>query len=213
MTARPKRDKRAGVALIWALVMATVALTLMAGFVAFSHGNQRLAAGLVKSYRDEAALFAVRERLRPRIARAMEVDGTGQTSDLALDGSPVEVMEAGQVWTMAVQDVEGLIDPYLTAPEVLARLPGGADLVARRDRMLARLPPGARFVPLELTLRQMGVTGEMAGLFTGSASLGHPRLRTAPAGLQGVLQGLPPGLREGEQVRRVGVVGSKRTDW
>jgi hypothetical protein len=206
----PSRQRKSGAALFWAIVMATIAMTLMTGFVTFNSGNQKLAARLLSSYRDDLANFAVIEQLKPQIAAAMESWQNGQDSEaLLLDGTPFVVREADRDWKVQVQDVEGLIDPYLVADDLLHQLPVFGGLVQRREAMLSQLPPGGRYEPLELTLRSLDLPPEFAHLFTQSSSFGYPRATTAPRDLVAMIGGLVPGFRDGEQVRTVVITISR----
>jgi hypothetical protein len=209
----PTRGRKNGVVLLWALVMSSIALVLMSGYVSLTYGNQRLAAGLVGAYRDDAAAFAISERLIPAIAQAMENSQIDPREGfLPLDGTAISMIEDGRTWVVQVQDVEGLVDPYLASPEILTRLPNAAGLAQSRDEMLAQLPPGGRYPVIELTLRRLGVPPQSADLFTQSSSFGYPRLQTAPLELRSALQGIGLGLRDAEQVETVRISISRKKE-
>jgi hypothetical protein len=106
-----------------------------------------------------------------------------------------------------VQDVEGQVDLYLAAPDLLAVLPiDAAATVTARDRALGRLQPGARFPTLAMTLAQFGIEPQaVKGLVTQSSRSGALRIATMAPDLRDRAANLPPGVREGEQVTLVAV--------
>ena len=184
------------------LLPTLAALLLLAGLVVLlqsrSQSNLRLLARLTAELEDQVAQDALHDRLRILVAEGM---AGGETP--ALDGTPFTLAQNGATWEIRLQDVEGLVDLYLAAPDLLARLPADT---THRSAALAALPPGQRYPVLPMTLAQFGIdAGSVAGMVTQSAHTGFLRLSTQPKELRPLTADLFPGPREGEQITQVAI--------
>jgi hypothetical protein len=164
--------------------------------------NIRMMARLTADLQDQATIDAIYQRMRGLTADAM----TGTVDERpTLNGESFLIAEGGKTWLVKVQDVEGMVDIYLSPPETLALLPIDANaFAASRERALAKLLPGERFPSLAASLARFGADGvNLKGLATQSSQSGSLRLSTLPQGLRSGAAGMAPGVREGEQVVRV----------
>lgn len=153
----------------------------------------------VQSSRD-----AVYERLRGLVADAM----TGMVdSRPKLNSDDFLITDGDRQWTVQAQDVEGLVDVYLSPPETLALLPiDPTALAAARTRSLFQVPPGARFPTLSASLARFGLDASaLAGMVTQSSQGGSLRLATMPQMLQAHVGDMPPKASGSEQAIRVAV--------
>ncbi len=180
------------------LLLAVLTLTLQTRTAA----DLRLLARLTDDLETQAAKDSLTDRLRIPLAAALTGD-PGAT--LKLDSTALILTEASRDWEVRVQDVEGQVDLYLAAPDLLALLPIDARSVAdTRATELAALPQGARFPVLPMTAARFGLdAAQFDGLITQSSTTGMLRLRTTPEPLR--TASLLPGPREGEQVTRVAI--------
>lgn len=166
------------------LLLASMALLLQSRGAA----TARVLAGIERHHRealDEAgALEVVRALL------ASSAPGDIARSDLPrLDGSPFVLPLNGTSWEVRATDVEGLIDLYLSPPEVLALLPAeAAGIDARRAALLEGLPPGTRFPSEAQTLARLGfdaaARARLAPLVTQMARTGEINPDLAPASIR-----------------------------
>ena len=178
------------------------ALLLLAALILMlqsrSQSNLRLLARLTADLEDQVSKDALHDRLRVLIAEGMAGSKTP-----ALDGTPFTLTQSGETWEIRLQDVEGLVDLYLAAPNLLARLPADT---SRRSSALADLPPGQRYPTLAMTLARFEIDADaVAGMVTQSARTGFLRLSTQSAELRPFTTGLVPGPRETEQITQVAI--------
>jgi hypothetical protein len=163
-----------------------------------SQSNLRLLSRLTAELEARPATDAIYDRLRPMVADAM-----ARTGGPAVDGTPFTLTQNGDTYEIRVQDVEGLIDVYLAAPDLLSRLPTDT---SARSAALADLPPGQRYPVLPMTLARFGIdAGATLGLVTQSGQTGFLRLMTQALALRPLTPDLSPGPREGEQVTQVAI--------
>ncbi|CAN1484508.1 hypothetical protein MCELHM10_00004 [Paracoccaceae bacterium] len=184
------------------LLPTLAALLLLAALVVLlqsrSQSNLRLLSRLTADLEDQLAKDALYDRLRTPIAEGM---AGGKTP--ALDGTPFILSQNGRTWEVRLQDVEGLVDLYLAAPDLLSRLPADT---THRSAGLTDLPPGQRYPVLPMTLAQFGIdAAAVEGLVTQSGQTGFLRLATQAADLRPLTSDLVPGPREGEQITQVAI--------
>lgn len=200
---KPRELKR-GFILLTTLLSLLILASLIIALQQKAFANVRVMSKLTGQLEAAAARAAVYERLRGQVADAMTGIAEGRPR---LNGDAVTITEAGRDWTVHVQDVEGLIDIYLSPEQTLALLPIDAKrMVANKEVALAQLQPGERFPTLAASLVRFGVSlGILDGLVTQSAQYGSLRIGTMAEGLRARRVSIPPGVREGEQVTRVSV--------
>jgi hypothetical protein len=120
------------------LLPTLAAILLLAGLTLLlqsrSQANLALLARLTADLQAQPARDALYDRLRPIVADAMA--GTRGPGIPTLDGAPLTLTQGGQAWEVRVQDVEGLVDLSLAAPD---------------------LPPGLRYPGLPMTLARFGI--------------------------------------------------------
>lgn len=200
-TTLPRQSKH-GIVLISTLITLMLLATVVIAVQQKAQANLQVMAKLTADLEDQSGLDAVYERLRGLVADAM----TGLTDGRPnLNSDAFLIGEGDRQWAIQVQDVEGLVDIYLSPPEILALLPGDVSvLAAARARALLQLEPGERFPTLAASLARFGADGEvLTGMVTQSSQSGSLRLATLPQTLQPRASGMPPGIRDGEQVVRV----------
>lgn len=93
------------------LLLAAITLTLQSR----SQTSLRLLSRLTTDLRDRAAQDALTDRLRGLVDDAM-AGAQPLPGRPRLDGTPLAMDWAGQSWQERVQDIEGLVGPYLAAP-------------------------------------------------------------------------------------------------
>ena len=111
----------------------------------------------------------------------------------------VNVVRDGRQWSVRLTDVEGLVDLYMSNARVLALVGlDGSELARRRDKALASIPQGARFVNEIQTLAHYGLDAsertKIAPFVTQRARTGDINLSLAPAEIG---EGIDP-LYEGD---------------
>jgi hypothetical protein len=95
------------------LLLAVLTLTLQTR----RQADLRLLARLTQDLETRAAKDSLTDRLRNPAAAAL----TGEPSaTLKLEGTSLNLTEAGRGWEVCVQDVEGPVDLYLAAADLLA---------------------------------------------------------------------------------------------
>lgn len=165
-----------------------VLLSVLAGVV--------LIAALAGTLRARAtATGAVLGRLAEvhRVALAeVSVVNRVRSVSLAADGTAIEVEQDGYRFEVRKTDVEGLVDLYLSPGPVLALVAAGGGLVAARDRMLAGLTPGDRYLSETQTLAAMGLDAaeraRLAPLVTQRARTGEINPAVSPPSLRGAVR-------------------------
>ncbi|WP_225026893.1 hypothetical protein [Xinfangfangia pollutisoli] len=193
-------SNRHGFALLPTLALLLLLAAITLALQSRSQTSLRLLSRLTTDLHDRAAQDALTDRLRGLVGDAM-ASPAPLPGRPRLDGTPFAMDWAGQSWQVRVQDVEGLVELYLAAPETLALLPADA---RAREAALAALPPGTRFPTLAMALARFGIDPtQAAGLVTQSGRTGTLRLSTLPEDLRPRAKVLRPGPREGEQITRV----------
>lgn len=195
------RNHRLGIVLLSTLVSILLLSSLIVVLQKRAQGNVMILARLEKLHRDAPHKDAVFERLRGLVADVMTGTTEGRPK---LNGDVFVIFEGEGYWSVQVQDVEGLVDVYLSPPEILALLPLDADaFAATRASDLAQLQPGERYPTLAASLARFGArVADVQGAVTQSSQTGSLRLASLPRFLRVRAVGLPPGVRENEQVQR-----------
>jgi hypothetical protein len=197
-----QRQRNRGFVLLTTLLGLLVFASLLIALQKLSTANSMALAQLADRIEEDIARASLYERLRGPVADAM----SGQTETrVPLNGSEVLFEEAGRTWAVRVQDVEGLVDVYLSSSDLIGRVfPILRGFEANRTRALRELAPGERYPHLSSSLARFGVLDPSIMEFT--TQLGqHGELRTAnmPEELKGLVGNITPGIREMEQVTRV----------
>ena len=179
-------------------------LASMAGWVQMrSMANQKLAARLATDLREGLARDAVHDRLRGLVADQMTANLPRNDRPM-LDGTEFELQQGGARWDVRVQDVQGVIDLYLTNQAILdMALPESAELRTQRDAAVGNLPLGGRFPHLPMTLARFGLSEADPPLFTQSSPDSLIRPETAPPDLRRRLGSLAPHLVAAGPVTKV----------
>lgn len=196
------RQNKHGIVLISTLITLLLLAAVVVAVQQKAQANLQVMAKLTAELEVQSNRDAVYERLRGLVADAMSGVGEGRPK---LNSDAFVMTEGDKQWIAQVQDVEGLVDIYLSPPEILALLPIDATSLAdKRDRVLLRLQPGERFPTLATSLARFGADVQaLGGIVTQSARNGSLRVATLPQSLQTRAVGMPPGIREGEQIVRV----------
>lgn len=202
------RHRTRGFALLstLSLLLLLAAITLM--LQSRGQSSHRLFDRLTSDLQDRAARDALTERLRGLVGDAMA--GPEQRPDRPqLDGTAFELEWAGKQWQAHIQDVDGLIDLYLSAPEVFEALVG----TSYRSQAVANLPSGTRYPTKIMTIANFELDALLVQkIVTQAGAIGTPRLRTMPRALRLLVRDLLPGPHEGDQVTRVAVHFEKISD-
>ncbi len=199
------RHPRQGFTLLATLATILLLTTLVLTLQTRAQSNLRVIARLTADLQHQAVRDSIHDRLRGLVADAMA--GASLERRPSLDGTPFAMTEGGRDWVVRVQDVEGLVDLYLGAPEMLALLPiDAAAATSARDAALARQQPGERFPTLAMTLAQFGIDPQaVVGMVTQSSQTGALRIAKMAPALRDRARNIPPGAREGEQVTQVAI--------
>ncbi|MEZ5733125.1 MAG: hypothetical protein R3D97_12460 [Paracoccaceae bacterium] len=164
-------------------------------------------ARLEKAERQALEEIAIRERLRLLLAGAMTARAPGAGA-LPLDGTPLTLRQGDRDWTLALNDVAGLVDIYFASPAMLALLPDhGVQIASGREGVAAALGHGGRYPVLEQSLALFGLDRaarhDVAGFVTQSGRSGRINPAVALEGLRAQLAGLPPAETAAGQAERV----------
>jgi hypothetical protein len=182
-------------------------LVILAAIQSSSMVNLRVLGRLQNDIRQNVSSDSLRERLRGMLASAMTMD-EGGSDDLSLQSEPVLIQEDGTEWQLKLQDVEGLVDLYLSPEAVLDLLPlGGREVLSGRESLAANFGLGTRFPTQESSLAQFGLVsgGEdgLTALVTQSASFAGLRIERVPERMFPEASRLPAVFQFPGQTRKV----------
>lgn len=201
-TGRPRREKKRGITLLPTLLAFLSIASILTVLQARELAQMRVMGRLIETQREALDRQALHVLVTGDIAAGMLESGAGAPT---LDGSPIIKRFDGRDWTVRLQDVEGLIDLYLSSQDVLDRAGLNGRDILRKRAQLTETQRGGRLPSLTQSAAFFAVPDDMLGWVTQSSRFHKVRLRTLPAGLHQMMNDLPARDRLGGQVQTVRV--------